>query len=1005
MHRLHHCLPWIAVWLLTTRTPLASDDTFFRDEVAPVLARHCLECHSGTQPEGGLDLSSAAGLAKGGESGKALAESREESLLWQRVVAEEMPPKEPLGKQPQQILAKWLDSGAKWDGANIDRFAYSSDRRAGYDWWSLQPLSPEEPPRDADQDWVRNPVDQFVDARRRAAGLSPAPPASPRALVRRVYFDLIGLPPPVEVVERFEQSPTDAAYRQIVQSLLDSPRYGERWGRHWLDVARFGESDGFERNAPRENMWHYRDWVIAALNADMPYNEFAQRQLMGDLMPNPQQASDDRRLKTVAATGFIVAGVHNTVVGSSERMRRLARQDELEEMIGVVGQTFLGLTVNCARCHDHKFDPIPTRDYYSMIAAIDGVTHGEREVALPGIAEQLREQTAELEKLQQQLAALEADARQRVLARLTQQDPSELKDIVQPVASWDFENDLRDSIGTLHGVPKGDARLEEGALVLDGKSYVETAKLPFPVAAKTLEAWVQVDGLQQRGGGVLSVQTVSGSVFDAIVYGEREPNRWMAGSNVFARTQSFGGVAENEAGKKPVHIAIVYSDDGTIQCFRNGERYGKPYQTGKVTFQAGDSQVLFGLRHAPPGGNRYFAGRVFQANLYDCALTQVQIQASARRSGHYVSEAQLVAELSPDQQRQREQLKQQLAEVSSRVHSLQSQQKLKVYGVVPRKPDEMRVHIRGGVTQFGDVTPPNGIAAVRGASADFQLPTDASDAQRRRALAAWITDSENGLFHRTIVNRVWHYHFGTGIVETPNDLGFNGGRPSHPELLDWLASYLRDQQYSLKSLHRLIVTSSTYRQSSLPNEEALRVDADNRLLWRMAPRRMEAEVVRDAMLDIAGVLNLQMGGPGYRDVKVVPNNGTTYYEPYAPEGPEYRRRSVYRFSPRGGRMSLLDTFDCPDPSAAAPRRSVTTTPLQALSLVNSPFAFRTSQALADRVIAETGEGKRVERVWRLVLSRSPNEEERRWSTALADEHGLATLCRALYNANEFVIIE
>ena len=996
-----------ATTLLTPNLGAEEQDTFFRDAVAPLLATHCLECHGGPKPDAGLDLSTRSKMLRGGETGPAIGEKRDASLLWARVAADEMPPTKPLTDSQKSVLSKWLDSGARWSGGPLDRFDYSSDDRAGYDWWSLQSLAVHQPPEVEPRDWIRNPVDQFVLAKLREKKLAPSKEVSPTALIRRVYFDLTGLPPSPEAVERFRDDPSDDAYAKVVDQLLESPRYGERWGRHWLDVARFGESDGFERNNVRENMWHYRDWVIAALNEDMSYREFATRQLMGDLMPDSPGALDDPRLNSIAATGFYVAGVHNTVVGGSERMKRLARQDELEEIVGAVGQAFLGLTVNCARCHDHKFDPISTREYYGMIAAIDGVQHGERDVTVPHVAKHLNERVAELARLEDELRPLESKARKLALARQSKRTPDEFKDLPHPIAAWDFETTLQDRVGKMHGTAKSGARIENGALVLDGQSHVETVPLGSDVGAKTLEAWVQLEDVGQRGGGAISLETTNGAVFDAIVFGEREAQRWMAGSNVFARTQSFNGPADTEAAQKPVHMAIVYQADGTIQCYRNGEVYGTSYKTGTVSFAAGTSRVLFGLRHSPPGGNRFLKGRVFHANLYDKPLSEEQIESSAKRSGYYVSEEQLIAELSPDERVRRVELQKQVGQLQSAVTTLRAQQRFKIYAVVPRNPGAMRIHIRGGVTDFGDVTPPAGVRAIQGIDSDFQLAANAEDAKRRTALAEWIAGEDNPLFHRTIVNRVWHYHFGTGIVETPNDLGFNGGRPSHPELLDWLAIFLRDNGYRLKSLHRLLVTSTSYRQESGPRRDAELIDADNRFLWRHTPRRMEAEVVRDAMLDIGGILNLKEGGPGYRDVKVVPNNGTNYYEPFDAVGAEFQRRTVYRFAARGGRISLLDTFDCPDPSSMAPRRSVTTTPLQALSLLNSPFAFRVSAAMAKRIDGEVGlaSDKQSTRAWNLVLSRNPSDEEQAWSVELVDKHGLATLCRALLNCNEFIVIE
>ena len=366
----------LAVTSLGSAAIAAEKPIDFDRQIAPLLAMRCLECHSGSAPKGKLDLSDRDRSRRGGETGPALVPRRPDtSLLWIRVNQNDMPPKHPLSKAERTLLHQWITEGARWGTNPIDRLRYSTSSRAGYDWWSLQPLASPTPPPVKAETWPRNDIDRFVLARLERRGLSPAPPANPRALIRRLFVNLHGLPPDPATVAAFVADPSDTAYEALVDRLLASPRYGERWGRHWLDVVRFGESNGFERNAPRTTFWHYRDWVIQSLNQDMPYDRFAQLQLAGDLILPGRQGA--------AAAGFLVAGVHNTVVGGSKRMKLLARQDELEELVGSVGQTFLALTINCCRCHDHKFDPIPTAEYYRVVAALDGVAHGERDVAQP----------------------------------------------------------------------------------------------------------------------------------------------------------------------------------------------------------------------------------------------------------------------------------------------------------------------------------------------------------------------------------------------------------------------------------------------------------------------------------------------------------------------------------------------------------------------------------------------------------------------------------------------
>jgi len=972
----------------------------FEREIAPLLAAKCLECHSGNEPKGGLDLATQSGVSKGGESGGAVEAGKPDvSLFWQRIHDDEMPPKHPLTADEKELFRTWITSGVKWNGGSIDRLKYTSDSRAGYDWWSLQPVQDVPPPLIGKTNWPRNGIDHFVLERLHENGLAPSTPADARAQIRRLYFDLIGLPPEPEVVAAFVAGPSNEAYLRIVEELLASRRYGERWARHWLDVVRFGESQGFERNDPRLNAWYFRDWVINSLNNDMPYDEFSRMQLIGDLLkPGPEGA---------AATGFLVAGIHNTVVGGSERMKKLAKQDELEEIIAAVGQTFLGLTVNCARCHDHKFDPIKQTEYYQLISTIAGMNHGERVERTSAEAEQLKRLSAQLSDASTKLSVFVSKVRDEILAA---REKGTVKRATppKPFAQWNFDGDLKDSLGSLHGKFVGSAKLENGALVVDGKSYVQTAVVPVELKEKTLEAWVQVDTLDQGGGGAITLESTGGGVFDSIVYAERQKRRWMAGSNGFVRTESFSGPEELDAAKRIVHLAIVYQADGTIIGYRNGQPYGTSIRkTGLQTYDANKSRLLFGLRHSPGGGNRFLTARIHKASLYDSALSSAAVAASAGTASDYVSEEQIVDWLTPEKSSEHAALKTRVTKLTEERKQAEAASNRNIYTMSPGKPAEIRFLTRGDIELEGDVVSPGAVASVSGVSASFGLTPDASDAERRRKLTDWITSPDNPLFARVIVNRVWQYHFGNGLVTTASDFGFNGGQPSHPKLLDWLVGQFRMNGLRLKPLHRLIVTSATYRQGSSTNDNAQKVDADNRLLWRKTPRRLEAESVRDTILSVSGKLNTTMGGPGFQDVKLVPIKGTTYYEPFDPDGDEFFRRTIYRFSPRGGRSGLLDTFDCPDPATAAPQRAVTTTPLQALSLLNNSFVLRMSNYCADRIKEDSGndQSQQIDRAWQLILNRSPDQTEAEASRKLVGQHGLAALCRGLFNVNEFVLVE
>lgn len=993
------------VLLASLPAALLAQSINFDQQIAPIFVSHCLECHSGTEPEGGLSLGEVKLAMNGGDSGKAIvANDAAGSFLWEQVSDDEMPPKHPLSKQEKAILKKWIDEGAKWGKSPLDPFSISTSTRAGRDWWSLKPLQNIQPPEVKGSDWGSNQIDAFILHRLRKNGLQPSPQADPRTLIRRLYFDLTGLPPTPEDVILFLAAPSEKRYQQMVERLLASKHYGERWGRHWLDVVRFGESDGFERNFLRENAWPYRDWIIDALNDDLPYDQFVRMQLIGDQLTGGVEGA--------SATGFWVAGVHNTTVGGSERMKQLARQDEIEEVLATLGQTFLGLTVNCARCHDHKYDPISQKEYYQLASSISGLGYGERVEQSPGFQRTLTSLKRHLSQLQQELSVIDAQARREILEARTQKQIAISKPPAA-IARWEFDGSFVDSIGNLHGKAIGNAKIENGALILDGNSFVETPPVPQDIAEKTLEAWVQLDDLDQRGGAAISIGTRAGDVFDAIVFGEQTPKHWMPGSNGFVRTDSFGGTAEEEAINKPVHVAIVYQKEGTIIGYRNGVAYGQPIRKSPLfNYKAGETEILFGLRHKPPGGNRFLKAKIHRAAFYDRALLPEEIAASAGESAKYVSEKQIVESLDRKQRERRDALKSHIEMLTASRDKVAKLANRRIYTLTAGKGKKTNVFLRGDPDNVGELVSPAALTAIKRLRSDFGLTPDAPERIRRRKLAEWITHHENPLFARVMVNRIWHYHFGVGIVDTPNDFGFNGGRPSHPELLEYLAWQFRKNGYRMKPIHRLIVNSSTYRQAAFGLSKTVRQkaelkDTSNRLLWRGNVRRLEAESLRDAILAVSGKLNNEMGGPSFKDVSVILNKGTTYYEPIDVDGPQFWRRTVYRFNPRGGRSALLDTFDCPDSSTTTPRRSVTTTPLQSLSLMNNSFVLRMADYFAKRIEAKAGEDVTAQAIyaWQLAIARKPNEKELELSRKLVSKHGLPALCRGLFNFNEFVMIE
>lgn len=985
-------LPLVFRPVATADEPAGEAVQFFDRELAPLLARRCLECHNPAEKKGGLDLTNREAAIAGGDNGPAIEPGKpDESGLVIRVEAGEMPPKHPLPAAERQTLRRWIESGATWGAGNIDRFRYTSDARAGYDWWSLQPPIRPQVPQLEGSCWPRGDVDRFVLAQLQQRDLKPSSEADRRTLIRRLSFDLIGLPPSPEEVDAFVDDVQPDAYEQLVARLLDSPQYGVRWARHWLDVIRFGESNGFEYDEFRRDAWPYRDWIVRSLNSDLPYDEFARLQLAGDVL-----RPDD--LDATIAAGFLAAGAFDTAGQGQQSlaMRAVVRQDEMEDLVGTVGQTFLALTVNCARCHDHKFDPIRQREYYALVAALSGVRQGNRELAsCKASAERAAEiasADAQRQELLAQVSAIETPLRERIAAERSQV-PVDLR----PFAHWDFATASPEL--KLHG----SASMTDQGLVLDGQTGYASASLDVELREKTLEVWVQLANLDQRGGAAMSVQTPGGAKFDAIVFGENEPGKWLAGSDNFSRTQPFAATVESEVAQ-PVHVCITYAADGTIAAYRNGRPYGTSYRSGGTAhFADGKTEVIFGLRHAPAAPGKLLAGTISQARLYDRALTPDEVAAS---SGRFVPTSTLRERMTPDEQSRYEQLKQQLARVEA---NLSVARPAKVYGVKPQQPEPTHLLVRGNPAQRGEVVAAGGVSSLAGLSAEFGLGPDAPEAERRRRLAAWITSPGNPLFARAMVNRLWQYHFGVGLVETSNDFGFNGGRPANVQLLDWLATELVAQRYSLKAIHRLIVTSAAYRQSSRHQSDAARLDADNRLLWRKTPVRLEAEAVRDAMLHTAGVLDLSLGGPGFQEMKmeIAPGTSTYLYPPDDPTRDAFKRRTLYRVWARSGRNALLDAFDCPDPSTTAPRRAVTTTPLQALALLNNAFVLHVCDKFVERLQREAADdpARQVTRAYRLAYARRPLPDEQAAAERVVREHGLDVLARVLFNSNEFIYVD
>ena len=867
-------------------------------------------------------------------------------------------------------------------------------KNAGH--WSYQPPDLPKVPAVTDSNWVSNPIDHFIARKLSAAGLKPNQPADRGTLIRRLTFDLHGLPPTPEEIRRFEYDNSEFATESVIWRLLRSPRYGERWARHWLDVARFSESQGYERDKIRPDAWHYRDYVINSFNQNKPYDRFVREQIAGDVIEPVTREG-------IKATGFLIAGPYDEVGNGqkSQVMRQRVREEDLEDIISAVGQTFRGLTINCARCHDHKFDPIPQTDYYHVKAVFEGVFHGTRTYLPPAeIADRKRRQSEyekEFDRLNEELQSHLDLARDKLL-----QSRGNTNAPPTPLSQWTFDGNARDRYRLHNGALQKGAKIKNGRLILDGKkAYVQTFPLKQDIGEKTLEAWVYLPDLSTRGGGAITLEATDAYAFDSITFGERKEQQWIAGSEYFKRTHDLPIAAESDS-KGLIHMAIVYAKDNHISVYRNGElalryRGGKPLQK----YHAQKAFLYFGRRHLRAGG--YLKGEIEEVRLYDRALSGAEVKHSQETGPDLHTREELLAALPPKSALAVRNLSGKIARLEKDIYD--ASQRPLTYAANSRKPQPTHFLARGEVTAKKEVMKPQGLRAIGVLNPDFGLSATAPDPERRFHFANWLTHEDNPLLARVMVNRVWHYHFGRGLVDSPSDFGVSGSRPSHPELLDWLALRFTRDGWSLKHLHALILSSATYRQDSAFSAQGAAADADNRLLWRFTPKRLEAEAVRDSILALSGQLNLKGGGPGYRPFDLRIDN-THFYTARDKTGPEFNRRTVYRLGVQSLREPLLDTLDCPDLSTKTPVRGVTTTPLQALALMNDSFVQRQAAHMAERLTADfpTAPGQAVIRAYHLVFGRSPNLGEIRRAKRHIQDHGLNQLCWVLFNANEFIYV-
>jgi len=802
---------------------------FYRDRVRPILARRCFPCHGGqADVKGGLRLSNRADLLKGGESGAVVnLESPQDSLLLSAIQydALQMPPSGKLPQSEIDTLTRWVHLGVPFDPKEEIFAPEKPSVRSGQvvvsdsvkQFWSFRPVQRPQVPEVSDSGWVRSPIDAFILARLEAEGLKPAPPADKVALLRRAYYDLIGLPPSPEEVRAFLADDSPEAFARVVDRLLQSPHYGEHWARHWLDLVRYAETNSFERDGAKPFVWQYRDYVIASLNEDKPYDQFIREQLAGDEL-------DQVTPETIIATGFYRLGPWDDEPSDMEQ----ALYDDLDDILSTIGQVFLGLTINCARCHDHKLDPIPQRDYYRMLAFLRNVRrYGVRahETVLDASVRTIAS-PEEVQRYEAESAAYKAEL---------EKVRGQLRAIEQLVQS------------TLSNVEKQEFEHRQNRVPL------LRLRVPDVISQEQLEQYIQ---LQRR---------------------------------------------EEQLEKNPPH---------------------------------GLRQALCVKEHGP-----------------EAPPTYVLIRGSAHAPGEEV------------------------------------------------QPGFLSV-----------LSPPEPIITPRNDSSG-----------RRRALADWIASPENPLTARVMVNRIWQYHFGRGLVRSPNNFGLSGDAPTHPELLDWLAHEFVQNGWRLKPIHRLIMLSSVYQMSSRADEEALRKDPNNHWFWRFDMRRLTAEELRDSILAVNGSLNLaRVGGPSIYPVipqevlqgQSRPGAGWGKSPPQ-----DITRRSVYIHVKRSLIPPLIALFDGPDVDFSCPVRHTTTLPTQALTMINSQFIHEEAAVLAQWAIRQAGPDVRaqVQCVLERVLQRPVSQQEvDRGAALIADltagenmtpQQALQSFCLMALNLNEFLYLD
>jgi hypothetical protein len=974
-------------------------------EVRALLEARCVACHGGKATRNGLDLTTRQRLLRGGKSGPAVVPGKARaSRLYRRITRVEKPGmpyrREPLTKTQVGLLEAWINAGAPYDRPLDTESDKDEDP-----WWSLKPIVKPVLPHAAPagfENWARSPIDRFILARLKEKGLAPSPAADKRTWLRRVSYDLIGLPPTPAELEQFLADHSANAYERVVDRLLASPHYGERWARHWMDVVHYAETHGHDQDRPRPNAWPYRDYLVRSFNADKPYARFVQEQLAGDVL-----FPDDPSV--IPALGFLATGPWDESslrdIREDTIDRQIARYLDRDDVVTTVMSTFVSTTVHCARCHEHKFDPIPQKEYYALQAVFAGVDKANRPYDPDPRTAAARRR---LQRKKARLLALRTSADSLLLTAAVQAE----------TAAWEKETARKRIVWTplapATATSAGGATLtrqKDLSVLAGGKrpdvdTYTIVAHTPMQgITGIRLEVLTD-NSLPHKGPGRQDNGNLHLNEFKVRAAGQKTPDK-----------------------VQPVTLnnpqADFNQDGWTIAMALDGNSrtawgiYPKVGQPHRAVFEVkepirfpGGATLTFILEQTHGGGHLIGRVRLSVTNaplplstgtdVLPEAVAAILAVAAEKRTqqqkgdlGRFLLQRRLdrqLAALPPPQL------------VYAGANDFQPDGSFKPAG----KPRPIHLLKRGDINRPGAKAVPGTLSCVPGLESRFRLANPNDEGSRRVALARWLTDRKNVLAWRSIVNRIWHYHFGRGIVDTPNDFGQMGSPPTHPELLDWLAAKFLETGGSIKQLHRLIVTSAVYRQSSRHNPRCAEIDGDNRSLWRMNRTRLDAESVHDTVLLAAGKLDSAMGGPSVKQFLQKPGIHVTPivdYLHFDVDRRENYRRSVYRFIFRTLPDPFMEALDCPDSSQLTPARTASVSALQALAMLNNKFMVRVSELIAARASkAGPDLGTRIDAVYRLVLGRKPTEREKAAVSKYAGRHGLANACRMIMNSNEFMFV-